>query len=176
MFRVEVGFRDHSEDVFEDIILRADQICDAAAVVLRDGYQRTLTSIRAKPHSPVGAIPYKYDGPNLNGYDPALFDRMDGRKNNLVEDGFARDQTDFLANYLRSNRGMIGFSRSGHVAHRTQNYLLSWDGKDKSFPGTDGNRPWIKPIYRQYKSQMIAEVRRRLRSRAISSVSDDVPF
>ena len=182
MFRVEVEFKSHASEVMLELNLCLADLCKTGAVVLRDAYYQQLTRRQAKPHSRVGRVPYAYDGPDLAPQSnpffigPAQFDRTDGRKNNLAEDGFAQDQTDFLAEYLDTDGGGVGFQRTGHVARRSQNYLISWDGSDKSYPHTAGNRPWIKKIYRSAKKEMIAAVRSRLNSGSLGKGSEDVPF
>ena len=173
MIRVDVEFHDHTDRAMLEIRGRLSQLCADGALTLREEYHRRLTRKIAKPHSRPGQIPYAYNGP-APGQESAY--EEPGVKNNRVETGFARDQTTYLADYLETDGGYIGFSRSGHVANRSQNYLIGWDGEDRSFTGIPGNRPWIGKVYRQSRAKMIAGMQSLLRSGKLGQKSDDVPF
>ena len=182
MFRVEVEFREHTNEVMLELSERLGALCAAGAVELSANYRQYLTRRRAKPHSPKGGVPIAYNGPKYASLDERYsFDEdMDsGLKNNRPEAGFAKVQTDFLANYISSDGGYIGFRRDGHVARRSQNYLIGWDNRisgGRTEQGTDP-RPWIRPIYQRYKIRIRSRLRQQVRSGAFRNTNvDDVPF
>lgn len=181
MIRVEVEIKDHSDDVMLAVIQKSNLLCAEAAKILAANYRQYLTRNIAKPHSKVGRVPHAYDGPNARtknelwateSADPSI-------KNNRPETGFAKEQTDFLANYIQASNGNIGFARDGHVANRTQNYLIAHDGKDRTHKiqnGSGGIRPWIVPIYERFKNRLVSQLGKLVRAGAFITSSSDVPF
>jgi hypothetical protein len=148
----------------------ASVMVNAAAETLAGQYRAELTRRVSPPHSRAGSVPHAYDGPRPGGYD-----NTGGRpvKNNRPETGFAREQEDFLANYIETNGGQIGFRLDGHVANRTQNYLLWHD---------QNGRPWVRRIFfrqrgpgSQIAKKMIAAARAAKRE-FLAGGGADVPF
>lgn len=150
---------DHSQRIKDLIARKLRASLGAAAERLSDQYAAELQRVRAPPHSEKGQVPHAYLGHRPGGFGPV---NGPGEINNTVQQGFSRDQSDFLASYIhgvsggegQSLRGMVGFEDS-HVTSRAQNYLLV-----HNFRG----RPWVFPVYQRGKSQMIEDFTSAFRS------------
>lgn len=143
---------------------------NAAAETLAGQYRAELTRRVSPPHSRIGRVPHAYNGPRFGG-----FDNTGGQpvKNNRPETGFAREQDDFLANYIDVDGGKIGFRLDGHVANRPQNYLL-WHDRN--------GRPWVRRIFfrqrgpgSQIAKKMVAAAKAARRS-FVAGGGAEVPF
>lgn len=192
---ISVSFADHSGEFLQQLQLRAQAACYAAAQVLAEDFRSGLQQTQAPPHSVVGEIPHKYDGYREFGYDDK---RRRGIKNNAPETDFSATQSDYLSNYIeasRSNRGaVIGFMKSGsHVTRRDQNYLIYHDqgmwtkvrpeaiqkarlSKKKIPRPKFVRRPWIQPIYKRSRARMISEAADAFMMSPSGGGSGDTPF
>lgn len=153
-----VEFVDYSDRVNELLSRKLQAGMSAAAVTLAKDYRNGLSE-EAPPHSRPGQIPHAYLGHKPGGYGPLL---GEGEIQNVTFFGFARDQSDYLSSYIHgggsvsgdSPKGVVGFAES-HVADRRKNYLIQHDqGTVPEYPGK--RRPWIIPLYRTAKSDMIS--------------------
>lgn len=141
---------------------RMREACFVAAENLEDQYRRGLREGTSPPHSRPGQVPHAYMGHRPGGYPFKKNNTPEsGTINNTVAQGFAKDQDDFLSNYIRAGRtkdgACVGFIPS-HVQNRFKNYLLGWD------QGVIGanvveRRPWVKPLYNRGRQGMIEAVR-----------------
>jgi hypothetical protein len=148
-----VSFKDHSEDVTAKLRRKVFAAVKVSARTLADGYRKALQEKKAPPHSSIGEIPAAYLGWKPGGFGPTNPTLI-----NNIPPEFAAVQTEFLSEYIVSGfveefggQGFVGFSSDGHVANRSQNYLIYWD--------QFGGRPWIYPVYQQEKNQMIQAAR-----------------
>ena len=171
MISVEGNVVSHLPEVKIAIENILNVMVSAAAETLAGQYRRELTRRVSPPHSRIGRVPHAYDGPRPGGFDNT--GGQDGMKNNRPETGFARDQEDFLANYIETDGGKIGFRLDGHVANRSQNYLL-WHDRN--------GRPWVRRIFfrergpgSQIAKKMIAAAKA-ARREFLSGGGASVPF
>ena len=133
--------------------------CVEGADFLANRYMDGLTENVAPRHSRAGEIPHAYFGWVPGGFGP-----VNGKQliNNTPKQGFVRNQSDFLAMYIRAARtkegGGVGFLPS-HVQNRYMNYLLGWDeGRYKG--ETVPRRPWVKPLYLRHEDEMREAVKK----------------
>ncbi len=162
-----VTFVDHSEAIQEKLNQRLALVLEAAAVSLADGFKFGLQANEAPPHSKAGGIPHAYNGHKIGGFGPVLGE--DESRNNAPESGFDSVQTTFLSNYIRGGasghfgtaEGYVGFEPS-HVGARYQNYLIAWD-TGRGMPDGGERRPWVKPLFRKNRGQMIEAMRDKMK-------------
>ena len=186
---MSVTFEDRSGAFMQRLVEKANAACAAAAEELSEAYKRELSEIIAPPHSSPGNIPHAYDGPARGGYDRTkTLSKLLGvpiTKNNPVEVGFAKTQTDRLYTYIQSgssNSGaVVGFAKGGsHVSNRQYNYLIAYDLGGDTCPNplavsitANQQRPWIRPIFESVQESLADTVRSFLTA---GEVSGDVPF
>ena len=147
---LSVTFVNHSERVAELLNRKLLACVKAAAVTLSDGYQTGLQDTIAPPHSKMGQIPHAYLGHKPGGFGPV---NGYGQPNNTPLQGFAREQTEYLSDYIRGDangdfgsvEGYVGFEPS-HVGSRQDNYLLMHDAS---------GRPWVMPLFKKTRQAMV---------------------
>ena len=152
----------YKERIQELVQQRMQGVCYAAAESLEDQYRRGLREGTSPPHSRPGQVPHAYMGHRPGGYPFKKNNTPEsGTINNTVAQGFAKDQDDFLSNYIRAGRtkagACVGFIPS-HVQNRFKNYLLGWD------QGVIGGnvvekRPWVEPLFNRGRSSIRDDVR-----------------
>lgn len=157
--------------LMERMFYATQSICDRAAEEYRSG----LTATIAPPHSAKGKIPHAYFGWKDGGYGPVNLDNWEEdpfsfpfgegasgggtRINNTAKQGFASDQSDYLANSITWTTEVFGESsvvgwKPSHVTSRAMNYLLKHDRT---------GRPWRKPLYDQMRAMLKREFMNQLK-------------
>jgi hypothetical protein len=153
----------YKERIHELVQERMQGVCLEAADSLADQYRRGLRENTAPPHSGVGDIPHAYLGHKEGGY-PYWKNKspLINTLNNTVEEGFARNQDNFLSTYIQAARGksggaVVGFLPS-HVNNRFTNYLIGWDqGKQRGV--VVARRPWVQPLYNRGRASIRDDIR-----------------
>jgi hypothetical protein len=149
-----VRIEDHSDKIKLLVEQKLADLCSDAAELLADQYKERLSRQEAPPHSRAGRTPYAYNGWKPGGFGPI---NEDTRVNNIPPK-FSAVQEESLYTYISSMYGSIGFLRKGHVTKRDQNYLLYYSIRQDS-----ARREWVVKEYRQYKKQLVSQLRQRMK-------------
>jgi hypothetical protein len=151
---VSVRIEDHSERIKLLIEQKLGDLCEHAAELLAEQYKERLGRQEAPPHSRAGRTPYAYNGWKPGGFGPV---NQDTTVNNIPP-FFSAVQQESLYTYISTMYGSIGFLRKGHVTKRDQNYLLYYSIRQDS-----ARREWVVKEYRQYKKQLVSQLRQRMK-------------
>lgn len=145
---MNVRFVDHTEELFQQLMVRVAAATAAAAGVLAEGYREALLRRQAPPHSKIGEIPKAYFGHRPKGYGPTEWAEYSGGRaiNNP-------GQVDYLASYIDYSTeqefglptASVGFRPAPHIGtpEVPGNYLLLHN---------ESGRPWVVPVFDEVRS------------------------